>query len=202
MMRPEFARAMAKTADKPALPSGLRLVLNEKPYAKWRTVADAFSDEGRVGIIEWDTKTGVVENIYVREALRRRGIASWMYEAAKAIEPRLQHGRDDALTPDGRAWRYSTGAKPKTAADKPKDRYVLVTQHSKGTKRVRFATYEEAVAAAEAINPDTDGSMYPNLPDADKIIAAYDKRGIEYEKGFFWGRTNRYAILFNLYPTP
>lgn len=79
-------------------------------------------------------------------------------------------------------------------------KYLLVMQHTtdgrsvaKTTKKY-FATYEEAVAVAEATSPEKDGSMLPNV--AEDLIAKTEGRDWEYSRGFWWWNTNRYAVLF------
>lgn len=76
-------------------------------------------------------------------------------------------------------------------SDDPALPYTLITQHEPDRRAVtrHFPTWEDAKAAGEATNPDTDGSMVPNV---DKSIGEHP----EYESGLFWPRhENKYAAI-------
>ena len=77
---------------------------------------------------------------------------------------------------------------------KPVNRYTVVTEHSGGkVKRTKFDVFEDAQEHAKADNPETDGSMMPNL--SPETIAKHEKRGLEYSAGGFW-LGNRHAAIF------
>lgn len=70
-------------------------------------------------------------------------------------------------------------------------RFTVITQHGEARKvrRRRFGTFEEADTFAASNNPDTDGSMVPNVDD--KFVNHPD-----YEKGHYWpNHENRYAVI-------
>lgn len=70
--------------------------------------------------------------------------------------------------------------------------YSVITQHgaNREERRRHFDTYGDAYRWAEANNPDTDGSMVPN------IDPEYGEHP-NYEKGMFWPESgeNRYAAI-------
>jgi hypothetical protein len=74
----------------------------------------------------------------------------------------------------------------------PGRQFTVITQHGEDRKvrRRRFADYDSAKAHAEANNPDTDGTMVPNV---DEKFAQHK----EYERGFFSDGVNRYAVMHN-----
>ena len=66
--------------------------------------------------------------------------------------------------------------------------YTLITQHAGDRTEARsFSTFEEALDAGRATDPDRDPSMVPTIDPA----LADDPT---YEKGLFW-LGNRYAII-------
>ena len=70
--------------------------------------------------------------------------------------------------------------------------FTVVTQHGIGreVRTAGFDSLDEAVAHAKANDPDTDGSLCPQV---DEDIA---RTFGEYEKGIFWlSASNRYAVI-------
>lgn len=74
-----------------------------------------------IGHMRWLTKdykrpkgfAGEITYIFVQPEYRRMGIASWMLERARSVDPRVQHST--TLTEDGAAW--SSAVASKTAMD-------------------------------------------------------------------------------------
>lgn len=68
--------------------------------------------------------------------------------------------------------------------------FSVITQHGeeRQVKRKYFGDYDSAEAHAKAQNPDTDGSMVPNVDD--KIASHPD-----YERGMYYANVNRYAVI-------
>jgi hypothetical protein len=69
--------------------------------------------------------------------------------------------------------------------------YTVVTQHgpNREVRTRHFPTHEAAEAYAQANNPDTDGSMQPNI---DASIGRHPN----YSRGFFWPNgENKYAAI-------
>lgn len=82
---------------------------------------------------------------------------------------------------------------PPVPAEQPEIKpYTVITQHepNREVRRHHFDRYGDAVRWAEANNPDTDGSMVPN------IDPEYGEHP-NYEKGMFWPESgeNRYAAI-------
>lgn len=67
--------------------------------------------------------------------------------------------------------------------------FAVITQHGadREVRTVAFADFDEAVAYARANDPDTDGSLCPNVDD---VYAQHPR----FEKGVYWLR-NLYAVV-------
>lgn len=76
------------------------------------------------------------------------------------------------------------------ATEGPEKPYVVITQHGpeREVRRTGFDTYDQAKAWMDANNPDTDGSMVPNI---DPAYLSHPN----YESGGFYAKTNRYAAI-------
>jgi hypothetical protein len=72
--------------------------------------------------------------------------------------------------------------------------YKLVTNHTDGPRVRHFATFEQALEAGQATDPDKDGSLIPNLSEA--VAAEFGGTDEEYQQGLFWLRSNRYAAIY------
>ena len=70
--------------------------------------------------------------------------------------------------------------------------YAVHTQHGEERKHrvVRFPDYDSALEHAKKNDPDTDGSMVPNVDESFN-----DHPG--YEKGLYWLRNNNYAVIID-----
>lgn len=61
----------------------------------------------RVARIAWRAGTGEVEHLWVRESLRREGVATRLWTAARGIDPGVRHSA--WRTDEGDAWARSVG---------------------------------------------------------------------------------------------
>ena len=82
--------------------------LHRDPEQLLATLTAYHPNYGKIGYINWnrsDHAYGQIEDIHVEESLRRRGIATKLFEIARKAEPRLYH--DTVFSPEGKAWMES-----------------------------------------------------------------------------------------------
>lgn len=65
----------------------------------------------QAGHITWFDDTGVVAGIKVHPDLRRRGLATELWNRARQITPHLQHDDPENRTDDGKAWTSTTATR-------------------------------------------------------------------------------------------
>lgn len=74
----------------------------------------AYTADGQhAGELSWFGEDGMIRDVSVHDALRRRGVASELLRRARQIQPEVHHS--DALTPDGAGWAGRTSARERLA---------------------------------------------------------------------------------------
>lgn len=66
-------------------------------------------EQTRVARITWRLDTGEVEHLWVRENLRREGVATRLWDAARHLDPNVTHSA--WRTDDGEAWAVKVASR-------------------------------------------------------------------------------------------
>lgn len=150
-------------------------------------VGGAYHGPGFAGEIHW-WDDGEMEGVHVRPELRRRGLATELWNRARQITPQLRHSRSQ--TPDGRSWAEKTAAAPAVMyhASPPRNRlgieeHGLRADHSQDAGELAYPAVYMSPRPSEHPHEDVwrvDTSGYHPQPEGPDMMHEFRDVGGSY----------------------